>query len=170
MTLETLNAPAARRTRLGREILQLTNKSGPLTSIERQHLQELSREIEMAEDDVRSDAERKYDAAFRSYLRNDLAPSQFGPGVSREHRAILEARDMGVGASGAAFPGSTSGFFVSMQFNDMVTSALKSYTGVISTATLVSTDNAAPRAYPSDNDATISGEMLGETVQATASH
>src|ERR1700682_2720640 len=101
-TLETLNAPAARRTRLGREILQLVNKTGPLTTIEREHLASLSREIDLAENDVRTDAERKYDAAFRSYLRNGLEAGPWGPGVTPEHRRILEAesRDMGVGLSG----------------------------------------------------------------------
>ena len=64
-----------------------------------------------------------YFPAFGRMLRSGFHASKLRPGISAEDRQLLmEVRDMG---SGGAYPGSTSGAFVPLEFNDMVVSALK---------------------------------------------
>ena len=158
MEFSSLSTLTERRSRLGRIVLELANKKGPLTPSERTTLQALTQEIDSAENDVQTAADRRHGAAFREYLRHGRQATQFNRGLSGK-LAILESRDMTSGG-GAAFPGATSGFFASVEFNAAVTSALRDFGGVVSTATFIDTATGAPFAFPSDDDATISGRLV----------
>ena len=157
-----------RRRTIGRSVLNLTNKQGPLSPIERNSLRRLMAEADDLEDDIAINARRKYDAAYRNWLRFGRDETDHSPGITAEERRILERRDMGTGGQ-AAGPGATAGFFVSAEFYAKVSSALAYYGPLLDPAvvTIHGTTTGAPRAYPEDNDTVISGEQLNENAQVT---
>ncbi len=73
-----------------------------------------------------------------------------------------------VATMGGAYPGSsTSGFFASVEFNAQVTSAMRTYGGVLSEATILSDETGRIRAFPTDDDTSVSGELVKEGQQVT---
>ena len=153
-----------RRHTLGRLVLALTNKRGPLTAAEATSLRNLHSEMNGLESDIQADANRKRGAAFRSWLRNGLTRTEFSPGITTEERAILENRDMG---GGAAFPGSLAGYFIPAEFYDRVESAMKYYGPMLDLATVQDTISGAARGFPTDDDRAVTGEQVDENIQAT---
>ncbi len=165
---------AARRSILARSILALCNKRGPLTMEERRRLDEATAEIKGLDGAIQTEADRKYAAAFSSYLRRGLNLTQNSRGISAEERAILyegqrvfgELRDLGLGNQGA-FPGSTAGFLAPMGFFDQVTSAERFYGPMLDTSTIHDMQSGAQMAFPSDNDTIVAGELLDEFQPTT---
>jgi HK97 family phage major capsid protein len=118
--------------------------------------------------------------AFLSYLRNGDHPEIRGgyrfSGVSVEERQTLykmgqkmvtvEARDMGSGGEGA-YPGATTGFFVPVGFTMKIEDALKYYGDMWNVAEVMDTATGQPLPYPTDNDTTVTGEIIGEGQQVT---
>lgn len=128
--------------------------------------------------DTREDQqERRYHAAWNSFIKNGWAPDvNHGlPGVSDEERSQLaprlkavnaENRDMGTGGQGA-FPGATSGFLVPVGFVNKVEEALKYYGPMWDTSETFPTATGQVLPYPTDNDTTVEGEIVGEGQQVT---
>jgi HK97 family phage major capsid protein len=125
---------------------------------------------------------KKYHSAFRSYLKYGWAPKpQFNiRGISAaemalltpkrqvvniDGRAIGETRDMGTGGQGA-YPGATSGFFVPVGFTDRIEEALKYYGPMLiggpGNPEIMDTATGQPLPFPTDNDTTVTGELVGE--------
>jgi HK97 family phage major capsid protein len=111
-------------------------------------------------------ADREYRAAFNKYLRvgrNEL---------TMEDRATLrhETRDMGTGGQGA-YPGATSGFFVPVGFVREVETAMKYYGPMLNGGrgfpTIIETATGQPLPWPTSNDTSITGELIGEGQQVT---
>jgi len=119
--------------------------------------------LKLAEDGIaNADAEREKRelAALDKFLR--LGRDR----LSQEEKKLLrEARDMGEAgyATGAATGG---GILVPVDFNDMVTSAMKDYSPLLSLATIIQSPTGSPRPFPTDQDANSSGELQPENVQA----
>ena len=117
------------------------------------------------------DLHSRYFAAMKDYLLN-------GSEMSPESRAILrgsdpafkamgtEFRDMGTGG-GNALQGSGGGYFVPVGFVYDVEEALKYYGDMLNVSTIMDTATGQPLPYPTDNDTTVSGEIVGEGVQVT---
>jgi HK97 family phage major capsid protein len=102
------------------------------------------------------DRDRRHRPAFRDYLRNGLQD------MKAENRAILaEFRDMGVGT------GNLGGYFVPQGFVYDIEQALKYYGNMLGVATIMDTATGQPLPYPTDNDTTVTGELVGEGVQVT---
>lgn len=117
--------------------------------------------------------EKRYHAAWNSYLKNGLYPDQYGfRGVSEEDRAVLmpfrqsiklEQRDMSEGIpTGGAYPGSTTGFFVPVGFVNKIEEALLYYGNMWNVAEIMDTATGQPLPFPTDNDTTVTGEIVGE--------
>ena len=101
-------------------------------------------------------------------------------GMSPELRAELnaqlralgqsEVRDMGSGGQGA-YPGATTGFFVPVGFVYAVEEALKYYgpmlNGGVGMPRIFDTDTGQVLPYPTTNDTTVTGELVGEGQQVT---
>jgi len=170
-TLETTNLFADRRAFIGRSIQTMLNKPLALNLEERDRFAALNEELRslepLIEKENRTQFERDYNRVFARHLRFGSKPGAWGPGVSPDERKILEKRDMAT-AGQAAYPGATSGFLASMEFNAEVTSAMKYFGGVVSTCTFFETTTGTPRPFPVDNDTTSVGEMLPEATQMTA--
>jgi HK97 family phage major capsid protein len=86
--------------------------------------------------------------------------------MSVESRMILnggrkEFRDMGI------TPGSAGGFFVPQGFVYEVEEALKYYGPMLQSSEIMDTATGNPLPYPTDNDTTVAGELVGEGVQVT---
>jgi HK97 family phage major capsid protein len=122
--------------------------------------------------------EEKYHRAWASYLKNGLFPDQYGfRGVTDEERALLapmkqtiqlERRDMAEGIpTGGAYPGSTTGFFVPVGFVNRIEEALKYYGDMWNQAEIMDTATGQPLPFPTDNDTTVMGEIVGEGQQVT---
>jgi HK97 family phage major capsid protein len=102
------------------------------------------------------DRDKRHRAAFRDYLRRGLQD------MSAENRAVLqEFRDMGVGT------GNLGGFFVPAGFVYDIEQALKYYGNMLGVAQIMDTATGNPLPYPTDNDTSNSGELVGEGVQVT---
>ncbi len=124
---------------------------------------------------------KEYDKAFRSFLRSGLGrDNRLGTGViSEEHRNLImarrvppvgEQRDM-VGGGQAAYPGATAGFFIPVGYRRQIEEALKYYGpmlgGGMGYPEIFSTDSGAPLPFPTDDDTSQTGEMVGEGQQVT---
>lgn len=131
--------------------------------------------------DVAKEKREKYAKAYRSYLmygvKEEGSVAMRGRMNDEERRLVLsqwdrsqdrERRDMGSSGQGA-YPGATAGFFVPVGFVDRVTEALKYYGPMLDGGnempTIMPTDSGQPLPFPTDNDTTISGEMIGEGQQ-----
>ena len=81
-----------------------------------------------------------------------------------------EMRDMGSGGQGA-YPGATTGFFVPVGFVQAVEEALKYYGPMLNGGPgmprIFDTDTGQVLPYPTANDTTVTGELIGEGQQVT---
>jgi HK97 family phage major capsid protein len=82
-----------------------------------------------------------------------------------------EQRDMGSGGQGA-YPGATSGFFIPVGFTNRIEDALKYYGPMLNGGPgmpeIFDTATGQPLPFPTDNDTTISGELIGEGQQVSS--
>ena len=132
--------------------------------------------------DQDEETRKRYNCAFSNYLRYGFEPKpQWGiAGITPEDRAILtpkrrniqlEARDLGVQyrdmgtGGGGAYPGATTGFFVPVGFVDKITEALKYYGNMLNESDVFDTATGQPLPFPTDNDTSIMGELVGENQQ-----
>jgi len=86
---------------------------------------------------------------FRGFLFN-------GPGVDDK-----EKRDMGIGSN------TLGGYFVPRGFVYEVEEAMKYYGPMLVVAEIMDTATGQPLPYPTDNDTTVSGEIVGEGQQVS---
>jgi HK97 family phage major capsid protein len=89
-----------------------------------------------------------------------------GEGMSAESRGILsgstpEFRDMGIGTN------TLGGYFVPQGFVYKVEEALKYYGDMLNVAEILDTATGQPLPYPTDNDTTVTGELIAESAQVT---
>ncbi|QQS08682.1 MAG: phage major capsid protein [Phycisphaerales bacterium] len=108
--------------------------------------------------------ESNYSAAFDKFLRHGLGS------VTQEERSILqsrfsslpndiEARDL------SAITGATGGFTVPTGFMAQVDKAMKDYSGVLkSNAQTITTDSGNDLPWPTVNDTSNEGELVGENT------
>lgn len=170
-----LQSPAQQRSILARAIVSIVDKKTPLTAEDRARLTELRAKMDDLEPAIATQGERKYAAAFRSYLRQGFSANPRQCGISGEERSLLleyqkvfvERRDLGTGGQ-SAYPGALSGFFAPTDFSGYVESAEKYYGPMLDATSVVDTQTGAPMGFPADNDATISGEQVAESTQVTA--
>ncbi len=107
--------------------------------------------------------ESRYSVAFADYLRN--GSSQDG-GMSAESRAILAAsrteyRDMGIGTN------TLGGYLVPQGFVYKLEEAMKWYGNMLVESEMMDTASGNPLPYPTDNDTSNTGEIVGEAQQVT---
>lgn len=117
-------------------------------------------------------ADEEYRKAFGRYLRYGLANiSMSDAELVKSRRAGREVRDMSEGVGGGAYPGSTSGFFVPVGFIRQIEDALKYYgpmlNGGAKYPTIMSTATGQPLPWPTSNDTSVMGELVGEGQQVT---
>jgi HK97 family phage major capsid protein len=130
--------------------------------------------------DVAKEQEKRFSEAFFGFLKHGMYPEMRGMhtfrGISEEQRTMLfnralkidgEQRDMGSGGQGA-YPGATTGFFVPVGFVNKIEEALKYYGDMLNVAEVMDTATGQPLPYPTDNDTTVSGELVGEGQQVTS--
>jgi len=101
----------------------------------------------------------EYFAALTDYLCR-------GENTKPESRAILngerkEFRDMGIASGGAG------GYFVPQGFVYEIEDALKYFGAMLMSSEIMPTATGQPLPYPTDNDTTVAGELIGEGTQVT---
>jgi len=166
MSTTTQTSLIERRRTIGNVLAEISSQRGPLNEAQRQALRELSREADQIEDQVQTEARKNYASAFRSWIRYGLEPGQFNRGVSAEARSILEVENRDLGTAGlAAYPGSTSGFFVPIELWRKVEIAMKSYSSLLAVSTPLDTLNGAPLEYPTALDTGTVGQIIPEHGQ-----
>jgi HK97 family phage major capsid protein len=111
--------------------------------------------------------------AFTNYLRFGIRGGKL-PGISEEDRALLRPvqaeRRVSEGFLGGAYPGSTSGFLVPVEFAEKVEFALKFHSDFWATSTIIKTERGGPFGYPTSDDSSVSGELLYENLPYTTSN
>lgn len=109
----------------------------------------------------------KFREAWRRAMKHD-GPAEFGfRGISAEDRQLMaEYRDMGTGG-GNALQSTGGGYFVPVGFVDEVEQALKYYGPMLDVSTIMETATGQPLPYPTSNDTTIVGELIGEGSQVS---
>ncbi len=159
---------------LQRHGVQVMKRAGQL------HFKNLA--LENVHSDVRStieDLNRRYFDAFKEYLiafgmgdTNRCRPEarSIVMGHDEEFRGFLlggpefndrEKRDMGIGTL------SLGGYFVPKGFVYDVEEALKYYGPMLLTSEIMDTATGQPLPYPTDNDTTVMGELVGEGQQVS---
>jgi len=109
-------------------------------------------------DGANAEREQRHARAFTSYLRRGLDR------VSEEDRAVLsqpQYRDMGVGA------GDLGGYFVPQGFVYEIEQAMKFYGQMLQTSRILDTATGNPLPYPTVDDVSVSGEIVGEGSPVT---
>ena len=86
--------------------------------------------------------------------------------VLRDKRGYNEFRDLGSGG-GNALQGTGGGYFVPVGFVDEVEEAMKWYGDMLRSSTIMETATGQPLPYPTSNDTTNTGELVGEGQQVT---
>ena len=111
------------------------------------------------------DAGRKqaYDQAFNRYLKLGLGA------MSGEEQAVLRGGYQNDGPQAALTPstGVGGGYIVPQGFEDKLTEAMKWYGGMDQFSTTITTDTGNPIPFPTSNDTTNTGEIVGPNVQVT---
>ncbi|MDE2099261.1 MAG: phage major capsid protein [Patescibacteria group bacterium] len=79
---------------------------------------------------------------------------------------IKEYRDMTTGG-GNALQGSGGGYFVPVGFVDEIEEAMKWYGDMLQSSTIMDTATGQPLPFPTDNDTSTVGELVGEGTQVT---
>ena len=98
---------------------------------------------------------KQYRQEFRNYLRTGNVGS-----------SLTERRDMGTGG-GNALQGTGGGYFVPVGFVNEVEQAMKFYGSMLQSSTIMKTATGQPLPYPTSNDTSAVGELVGEGVQVT---
>ncbi len=129
--------------------------------------------IRRAEGQTIDTAAREY-RAFLNYLRFGIRSNKL-PGISEEERALLrpvsaERRDIATGFLGGAYPGSTTGFFVPVEFSEKVEAALKFHSDFWAMSTIIKIERGGPFPYPTSNDVSVNGELLYENLAYATSN
>jgi HK97 family phage major capsid protein len=124
-----------------------------------------------------TDADRvKIQGAFRNWLKNgmnELDPEDrafLQPAFKNNALTLREHRDNfdpGMGVGGGSPLGSLGGFFVPQGFVYDIDIALKYYGDMFAVATELATATGQPLPYPTANDTTVLGELVGEGEQVT---
>lgn len=113
----------------------------------------------VAATNVPGDIQRAYDyeRAFSEYLRRGM--DEMGP----EHRQLLqrEYRAQSVGTNTAG------GYLVPPGFVQKITEAMKAYGGMLQASNVIDTDSGQPLQWPTNDDTSNVGAILGENTQAT---
>lgn len=111
--------------------------------------------------------QKRYREAWRHAMCFD-GPEQYGfRGISQEDRQVIrEFRDMGTGG-GNALQGTGGGYFVPVGFIDEVEEAMKWYGDMLNSSTIMTTATGQPLPHPTDNDTTVTGELIGESQPVT---
>jgi len=110
--------------------------------------------------------DREYKRAFNQYLKRGRSE------LTMEDRAILrhEKRDMGV-AGEATGVASGAGVFVPVGFVQKIEDALKYFGPFLNGGNgyprIMDTDTGQPLPYPTSNDTTVTGELIGEGQQVS---
>jgi HK97 family phage major capsid protein len=103
----------------------------------------------------------RHRAAYRNYLKFGIQD------LSSDDRAIMqEYRDMGTGG-GNALQGTGGGYFVPVGFVHEIEEAMKFYGSMLQSSEIMKTATGQPLPWPTDNDTTNTGAILGEGVQVT---
>ena len=126
--------------------------------------------MDALEGDLKTDAKRKHDASFRSFLRRGLVPGRIDKGINDEERSILrDFRDMGTANSGAGIATVGGGVFVPVGFINEVDENMKYATPMMDAdvVTLVDTENANILPFPTDDDTSVNAELQPEGMQGT---
>lgn len=126
-----------------------------------------SRELDKKE---RKQLAKRASRAFSEYLRSAWSPSEERAGLaplSNETREFLrsqEYRDMGIGSPTASIPTSV---LVPQGFYDSLEVALKWYGDMLSSSKILETATGQPLPYPTENDTTTVGAIIGEGAQVS---
>jgi HK97 family phage major capsid protein len=106
--------------------------------------------------------EREYRAAFDFWLNNGDAAVSARPQMERmlsEHRATIGLQGT---PGGGAFPGSTAGQIVPIEYAHAIVEATKYAGPMMQLATVDITDTGRIRAYPTINDTAETGSLVAE--------
>lgn len=109
--------------------------------------------------DERAERDKRYADAFGMYLRGGMDR------LTGEQRTLLmdhhvELRDMAAGVDPAG------GYLVPEEFRNKITETMKAYGGLLALANVVTTNTGADLLWPTNDDTSNEGEILGENVQA----
>jgi len=150
----------SRKKILGRLIAEIANKGRAWTPDETRRMREYAVEISALESEIRGGLADKYDAAFNDYLRRGYQRmSAENLKVAAEYRTATVGVE---GVAGAAYPGSSSGFFAPASFMHEVTAASMAAGPMLANCRVIDTPSATPMGFPQDEDTTISAELITE--------
>lgn len=99
----------------------------------------------------------KHAKAFSGFLRNGLE------GLAPEDRQLMSAKFMN--AAQTTGTGSAGGYLVPTGFSDQLEQAMKWFGGIIGNVETFDTETGAPLPWPTVNDTTNTGSIIGQNTQ-----
>ncbi|MCP3820071.1 phage major capsid protein [Streptomyces sp. A3M-1-3] len=150
------DAAEARLTVVSGDIERL-NRMAALESIDRSQIVTTSGGEEARE--IGEDRAKQYRDAFGMYLRGGMEK------LSTEQRMLLMDHQVDVRAQSTGVD-TAGGFLVPEGFRDSITETMKAYGGILSLATVINTSTGNDLPWPTNDDTSNEGEILGENTAA----
>ena len=128
-------------------------------------LQDVGGAASMSADEAKEKA-ATYSGAFNKYLRYGLG------GMSHDDQATLRAGFRNDGPQAALSPatGTGGGYLIPQGFEDKLEEARKWFGGIDQFCDTITTDTGNPLPFPTANDTTNTGEIVGANVQVTQAY
>ena len=139
------------------EVTSIRSRIDRLEKAEKLQQKAAAQQRDLIDDDKKEDREQKVEAAFRKYLTNGFAE------MNAEERQLVQSRALSVGT------GSAGGYTVPEGFSNQLEVAMKKYGGVLEAANLMETDTGNDIPWPTVNDNSNTGAILGENASIGSS-
>jgi HK97 family phage major capsid protein len=154
-----------RRDNIRRSIAALSAKRKNLTPQDIDQIGRLDSELRQIESQVGNVLAERHDKAFHKWLRHGMT------GLNLDLRTALAEVEyratIGLEGGGAAYPGSTNGVIVPMGYRDAIASATKYAGPLMQLCDVDWTPHGNPKAYPGDNDTSVSASFMSEAGGTT---
>lgn len=109
--------------------------------------------------EVPEDRAAAYEDAFYTYMRRGMAR------CTPEQQSLLEANFVAEERAQGAGTDAAGGYLVPEGFRNVMTETMKAYGGLINHATVITTSTGNPLPWPTNDDTSNTGAILGENTQ-----
>jgi HK97 family phage major capsid protein len=108
-----------------------------------------------------TDAEKRYAEAFEAYARRGMR------GLNGEQRDMLQQGFSEIRAAAGTTPDTAGGYLVPEGWRGTLTETLKAFGGILNDAEVISTSSGQDLPWPTNDDTSNVGEIIGENTQVS---
>lgn len=109
-----------------------------------------------------TDSQKRYAEAFGRYCRRGMR------GLSAEQRDLLQNHfQPGEGRAQGTAPDTAGGYLVPETWRNTMVETMKAFGGLLNDVEIINTDSGEPLHWPTNDDTSNEGEIIGENTQVT---